>query len=257
MSTKHICQSVSLSLVLMLALAFPVNSSGREKPWTQLTPNEVFGDPKVRALAVAATKGDTAKLDSLVKAGVDVNSRGRHGLTPLFSAVLAENSVGVEGLLKDGADPNAVTDDGSSIMHDAASLISEPAILALLLKYGGNPNAARVSDGYRPLHLAISMAPEDKSTEKVLVLIAHNADLNGQNESGETPLMISVSLVRYDIALLLLEHGADYTLKNKYGNSIRYYIQQNIKTGWRAGPGSEQYELRKQVLERLEKNGAR
>ena len=43
-------------------------------------PKEVFADPRTRALAEAAGRGDAAEIVRLVKAGADPNGRGRDGV---------------------------------------------------------------------------------------------------------------------------------------------------------------------------------
>ena len=70
-----------------------------------LKAREIFKDKKVRSLAIAAEEGSTNKIDQILAEGVDVNSVGDEGVTPLAWALLKMNKVGFEHLLKRGADP--------------------------------------------------------------------------------------------------------------------------------------------------------
>lgn len=62
--------------------------------------NKMFLDPDVRKLAQYAGEGNLTKLDELVKQGVNVNSSGNQGATPLFWALRNENFSGFKRLLE-------------------------------------------------------------------------------------------------------------------------------------------------------------
>ncbi|ORX62071.1 ankyrin [Hesseltinella vesiculosa] len=48
----------------------------------------------------------------------------------------------------------------------------------------------------------------------VQILLENGANVNAQNESGQTPLLYAASKNRLDIAKVLLNHGADVNLVN-------------------------------------------
>ena len=62
--------------------------------------------------AVAGKRGDVVR--ALVEAGADVNVTQRHGWTPLHGAAEHGDHATVELLLRAGADPAAVNDDGKA-----------------------------------------------------------------------------------------------------------------------------------------------
>jgi len=129
----------------------------------------MFPDPRMRALAKAAGQGRVKKVEHLVAEGVDVNSRGTQGVTPLFWAM--RDFDGFKKLLELGADPNVVYGDGNSVMHAAVNQ-KDLRILKAALQTGGNPN------------------------------------LVGGDSVRETPIFWAAS-VGFDVVDLLLEHGAD------------------------------------------------
>lgn len=211
-------------LIMVIIFSSTDASSGQEKPWATLEPKEIFTDQNVRDLAEAAAKGNTKKIDELVRLGVSVNSKGLHGLIPLFSAVVAQNKAGVERLLALGADPNLRSEEGGAVIHTATHLIKDSTFLKLILAHGGNPNLLRGNDGKVPLHLAISSEDSYQSMEKIKLLLDAGANVNVRDKRGETPLMDAAKLYRFDLTYKLLESGADYSIQNNWGVSILSYV---------------------------------
>ena len=63
-------------------------------------------DGGYRQLIRAIKRGDVAAIESLVKAGVDVNGRNAQGMTPLCVAAIKGNTRVLRTLLDAGAEPN-------------------------------------------------------------------------------------------------------------------------------------------------------
>lgn len=159
---------------------------------------------------------------------VPVDTRDRKKLfTPLMYAVFNNDIQSVKVLLELGADPNIPTDsisdkgDNSVIIASRYSDISIE-ILKLLLKYGGNPNSTECGRNYdmdgdwiparsSALSCAVSISGE---IEKVKILVEAGANVNNYDgDFQDAPLMDALLLDRMNIALYLLEHGADYNYK--------------------------------------------
>ena len=85
------------------------------------------------------------------------------------------------------------------------------ATFEAVFDHGGDPNLVCKSK-FRfketPLLILIAGSASDK-TEKVKLLIKKGANLNYQDTIGETPAMSAAGHGHFDIALLLLEAGAD------------------------------------------------
>lgn len=175
----------------------------------------MFPDSEVRALAEAASKGQLQKVEALVEQGVDVNARGVRNATPLFFAMRSSNLEGFTKLLELGADPNVVFDDGGTVMHWAVQHKND-AFLKAALKHGGNPNLKN-DDMFKhtPLFEALG-----EQSDKLDILLSAGADVNAQNRFGSTPVMVAAGRGRFDIVYKLLDHGADYQIKNNSGHTL-------------------------------------
>jgi ankyrin repeat protein len=206
----------------------------------------MFPDESVRALANAARKGRIKKIDDIVRSGVDVNSRGRRGATPLFWAM--RNYNGFHKLLELGADPNVVFEDGGTIFYWAV-VSNRPKILRAMLDYGGNPNTVSGSSlGTTPIFEAIW-----QGTEMIDILLNAHADINARDKFGSTPMMNAAATGDYDIILYLLEHGADHKLKNNSGEDLLSRLSDDLSRG-RFKTGSKQFKQVNKIFEWIKEN---
>lgn len=178
----------------------------------------MFKDLKVRALAKAAGNGRIKTVEKLVSQGVDVNARGKKGVTPLFYSLRNSNLKGFNKLLELGADPNIIFT--SSVMHLSARH-KNIEFLKSALEHGGNPNLNAGLLGDTPLFETITTGV-DRSVARSL-LLKSGADINsrtrgeklmGMSINNVTPVVVACGLLRYDIAYELLELGADYSIKD-------------------------------------------
>ena len=185
-----------------------------------MSEENMFPDPQLRTLAKAARKGKLQKIDQLVGEGIDANSVGTRNCSVLFWAM--QNEAGFRRLLELGADPNIVFDDGGSVLHWAAR-IENAELLILALEFGGNSNL--YAGGKTPIFDAISLTGD--VPHSLEVLIRAGANLNALDEYGNTPALQAAGLNRYDIVLILLENGADPSLKNKNGISVYERVEKS------------------------------
>ena len=185
--------------------------------------DRIFKDPKAQALAVAAEQGNAAEVQRLMKQE-HVNpdaifSDDDSGMPLVAWPVFAQSPVGLDAMLKNGANPNARKPgrtvkkfkDGSVSDHfdyDNAMVWAakqdDPTYLKLLLDHGGDPNA-RNANGESLLFQSYIWHDQ---WDNVQVLVQRGADVNSISQ-GSTVLYDYSSLGEFEQAYWLLEHGAD------------------------------------------------
>jgi uncharacterized protein len=207
---------VCLSVVFGVSLLVRKTESGRG-----YHAQDFFSDTKTAVLAEAARDGDVEQVNSLISEGVDVNGKGKDGLSILMYSLSGNTLVGFDCLLEHGANPNQQTDSGESAMSFAAAR-KDPEALRRSLVHGGNPNLRNptAESNFEPT--PIFNAVSGYSVENARLLINAGADLNARDNHGNTPLMHAATLHSYDVMYLLLEAGADFRARNLLGYPVTY-----------------------------------
>jgi ankyrin repeat protein len=120
----------------------------------------------------------------------------------LLDAVRAGDKDRVQQLLRQGADVNARTEDGTTaLMH--ATAVGDIRLVRMLLEHKADVNARNKAGA-----TALLWAVGDR--DKVRALLDRGAEVNAGADSGRTPLMIAVgSRGAADVVKLLIEKGAD------------------------------------------------
>lgn len=121
----------------------------------------------------------------------------------LVQAARAGNISGVERLLRDGVNPNALGALGFSAMHAAAEQ-DNVFLLNVLINHG-----AGVSVAGRNLELPIHWAARNNATRAIRWLIDNGVDLNEADENGHTALHHAAQNNAVDAIDLLVEGGAN------------------------------------------------
>lgn len=161
---------------------------------------------------VAIQRDDGDMIATLLRRGFDPDTRdpkGQVGLTialqnsanKAFAALLASRRVNVEAR-------NA--QDESPLMM-AALKGNVEAVKALIAR-----NADVNKTGWAPLHYAAS-AGSPQHVAIIAVLLENHAYIDATSPNGTTPLMMAAHYGSNDAVQLLLQEGADPTLKNQLG----------------------------------------
>jgi ankyrin repeat protein len=170
------------------------------------------------ALYFAAERGHVAVAQRLIERGADVKLTGRTGTSPVAAAAYAGSDPIVEMLLAHGADERAPDETGKPPIVYAAARANLDIVKRLLAR-GIDVNARYAND----LSLLMWAAgadekvPEADARKVVVHLLDVGAHIDDRDARGRTALMIAAEGGRADIANLLLERGADPSLKDNAG----------------------------------------
>lgn len=154
----------------------------------------------------AAQLDAVSRVAAALKRGVSPNARDPNGETGLIVAMRYE-SLKVARLLMDqpGIDLEAKAPNGNTALMMAAFRQNKAAVLELLQR-GAQVN----QKGWTALHYAAAAG----SVEIARILLDKYAYIDAESPSGMTPLMIAAREGQEDVVALLLEQGADATLKD-------------------------------------------
>ena len=130
----------------------------------------------------------------------------------LMKAVISENYLTAQILLREGANPNQPRPFDYETPLNLASKRSFPRLVKLLLDHNADPNQCNLSDGYFPL-LSACLNVEYETAE---ILLKHGANPNqimnpkyDERQTGEFPLYIAAYNGSYKLVQLLLKYGSN------------------------------------------------
>ncbi len=231
----------------------------------------LFQSTPAWSLAKAVEAGDVIKIKEEVlqkKVSVDYQE-SRFGQTLLLLAIFNSDYDIAKTLLELGANPNLHdTYKGETAVIVAAGN-DDPKYLKLVLDYKGDPNSIEnVSSGpqkriasQRNSALTRAVLPSiigKKNLEKVKLLVEAGADINYTKKGIiQTALGEALTQGQMDVALYLIEKGADYTkpitstvLEGGEDVSVLYILRCSI-----IDLDSEQYKKKMEVIAFLKTKG--
>ena len=171
----------------------------------------------------ACEEGQVETVRELLKQGANPNIHGEEKFqrAPLH---ISTNSEITQLLISYGADVNITDCNGNTPLHSASTCkMINLEKMTQLLNQGANPNALNRGE-YTPLHLvmfvyhlAINHSSQELVLEAIKLLVKFNAEIDIQNELGESPLFIGITTVpaneqKPEIIHELLKLGANPNL---------------------------------------------
>ncbi len=193
-------------------------------------------------------------MQKYLELGADVNAIGKDQMHPLYWAMSKRSLKGFEFLLVNGSDPEMaeVTSKDEKLRYTLYEIvlgIEDPSYLALLLKYGMNPDRPIAFAGNTVMYHAILHG----RINQVRLLVEAGANLNHQDDSGRTPMMMAANINNYDMVYLFLEKGADPAIKNVMGSDLSRRLKLFADRG--VDPRGEQYKYYLLVVDELKSRG--
>jgi ankyrin repeat protein len=234
------------------------------------------------ALHWAVREDDLETADLLIRAGANVKAANRFGATPLSLAATNGNAAMIEKLLKAGEDANAVVSESGDTVLMLASRTGKPEAVAMLLNHGADVNKTNTTG-----QTALMWAAAEKNSGAVQVLIEHKADFSvkthaapppkpmdtifsapfpvggmtallfaaRQNDmkssgillaagadvkqtaqDGTSPILVAILNGHYSLANFLLEHGADPNAVDGKGRAALYAAVDMRNLEWSTRP---------------------
>lgn len=172
-----------------------------------MTPsNQFFASGPQAALEIAIRADDVAAVATALGHGASVNATGKFDITPLMVAVDAQCPQAVQALLKAGALPNALAQDGNGPVSLAVkSYLAKPYgrdIMLAIFQAGGRPDT-RQPDGDPVLMRFIYH--RDVADLKLMKELGANLDI--LDRTGD-PLVTGVAMAQdWDMVWALIELG--------------------------------------------------
>ena len=175
--------------------------------------------------AVTTNNEEMAKL--LISKGAKVDAyvntdSGKYTLMGLFLSRSQPNEAAL--LCRLGANPNAIVTENGENFPVIFLTVSEKAnvgCLSTLLENGGDPNAMMTGPGEQVPLIAVAINLS-KSSRAVSELIKHKCDVNVRISNEQvTPLMLAAVDGNEEIERLLINAGADKTIKSKSGETYQ------------------------------------
>lgn len=197
--------------------------------------NQVEDIKEMTALIIAADSGDGELIDILIKLGANVNIKDEESKTALMRAAYRGNKNIVQKLIACGADVNFLGYLENFTQKTFFQVIVQTGrkeIIEILIKYID----VNEKSGYGGT--ALSMAITHRYADIVKFLIENGADVNLQNNEGNTALMSVADLPNHahetqvdltlEIINILIHYGAKIEMQDANGQTA---LDKSIKAG--------------------------
>lgn len=219
----------------------PEKKPAEVKPHWEINNRVIEREPTTneRMLFVAIEKGDSDTVNRMLDTGIDINAYYSFKFaTPLSCAIYNEQRDIMQLLLARGADVRGyVTSKREYSVHSyfvQATINGDLALMEYLHNWGAPIDSIQdVYATYRRNAL-LCMPLNNEGLEICRYLVSQGIDVNYRANDGKTPLMyVSEAYMtsfdrRHEFLKVLLDAGADPTLKDKAGHTaVDYCLERN------------------------------
>lgn len=165
-------------------------------------------------LLSAVRTNDISKVEDVLKNGADINWRDSDRRTALFDAIESQHNDMVDLLIRRGIQLEASDKNGKTVLDIA---VSDPKLYLgafRLLEKGALPTS-NLRNGISELLLAAA----EGDTEQTKRLLADSVEPSSRDRLGYTALHEAACFGQYEIADLLIQHGADVNAEITHGGA--------------------------------------
>jgi ankyrin repeat protein/L-ascorbate metabolism protein UlaG (beta-lactamase superfamily) len=182
-------------------------------------------------LILAAQNNNPELIQLLIDKGTKINEYDDFGNTALITAAGFGNFDNVKALVDNGANLNpglckreSCSNTGQTPLHSASWRF--PYIAEYLIEKGCDVNKKDLN-GNAALHHATFC----DSIKMIDLLCTNKADVNSQNNLGQTPMILSIMRNKPEIVSALLSNNADLSMIDNNGKTALHYaaIEGNIE----------------------------
>ncbi|XP_039593324.1 transient receptor potential cation channel, subfamily N, member 1 isoform X2 [Polypterus senegalus] len=164
---------------------------------------------------IASQCGHPETALTFLKKGVPLHMPDKSGAVCLHAAAKRGHTAVVKALLQKGAHVDAITKDGYTALHIAVQYC-KPLVVQTLLGFGAQVQLKGGKAQETPLHIAAHVKEGEKVAE---MLLKSGADVNAEQENGETAMHIAARYGNLKMMQALIEEGGDVTSQSKAGEN--------------------------------------
>lgn len=202
---------------------------------------DVANDYGITPLSLACTNRNGDMVELLLDAGANANAEKWSGESVLMECVRTGATDAVAALLNAGAIPNVSEDKMGQTPLMWAAAGGHAEITKLLLDHGADispktlasedrvPNTCRICE-WKPSpggFTALMFAARAGNIDTARLLLDAGADINEATDEYGNPLVIAAASNHEDLAIFLLESGADPESKDENGVTALHHAHQN------------------------------
>ncbi len=175
-------------------------------------PKSSSGIPLIDVIKTALPGTTLGRVQQLISSGADVNAQDSDGRSALWWALDKKKNRVTKLLVQSKADVNQHDYEGVPLLLKALRSNPDTKIIEMMLKSGANPNQGDGS--FSPLTVAI----DAQRSDLVKLLLDSGADVNSQDNYGETPLHKAAAKGNEMVVKVLLDvQGINVNAQNNSG----------------------------------------